>query len=226
MNLTMKKNDSYLMFLKRYNHINDEYYWQIRSGIIVNGEVLTAEHYSPSLYHGIGAMEKWFNKSLNDAKEAESSDMSWLPVIQSADERMALTKAERELQIDYGIVLYGLQTDDIWFALCGSEEDLSNGEWSMGEANQEISLALGGLKIRTAQQRKVWKEGITHSQNPRDENGRLIRSQLGTPRGESRIAEHHKRIAIHNEFLQTPEGVKWKKLINNRTLTPKNHNIE
>jgi len=217
----MKKNDSYLMFLKRYNHINDEDYWQIRGGIIVNDEVQTAEHYSPSLYHGIGAMEKWFTKSLHDANEQESSDMSWLPVIQSADERMALTKAERELQIDYGIVLYGLHTEDIWFALCGSEEELFNGEWSMGEANQEISLALGGLKIRTAQQRKTWKEGITHSQNPRDENGKLIRSQLGTPRGEKRIQQHRNRIETHNKFLKTPEGQKWEKLIRNSSIKPK-----
>jgi len=222
LNLTMKKNDSYLMFLKRYNTINDEYYWQVRGGIVVNGEVQTAEHYSPSLYHGILAMEKWFAKSLYDAKEEESSDMSWLPVIQSADERMALTKAERELQIDYGIVLYGLQTDDIWFALCGSEEELFNGEWSMGEANQEISLALGGLKIRTAQQRKAWKEGITHSQNPRDENGRLIRSQLGTPRGERRIEQHRNRIETHNKFLETPEGQKWAKVIRSSSVKPKN----
>ncbi len=222
MNLTMKKNDSYLMFLKRYNAINDEYYWQIRSGIIVNGEVLTAAHYSPSLYHGIGAMEKWFNNSLQEAKEAESSDMSWLPVIQSSDERMALTKAERELQIDYGIVLYGLQTDDLWFALCGSQEELSNREYTVGEANQELSLALGGLKVRSAMGRRIYTKGMQHSQNPRLEDGRMAGHQVGTRGGDTRIQEHRYRPERHESFLLTPEGEKWKKLIRRGSIKKEN----
>lgn len=217
MNLQLNKTDSYLMFLKRYNYPNDEYYWQVRGGIVVNGEVQTAEHYSPSLYHGILAMEKWFTKSLYDAKEQESSDMSWLPVIQSADERMALNKVERELQIDYGMVLYGLQTEDIWFALCGSKEELFNREWATGEANQEISLAIGGLNIRKAQQRQSFKKGMTHTQNPRFEDGTLARHQAGTSRGNKRIEQHNRRIETHNEFLKTPEGQKWEKLIRTKT---------
>ena len=220
MNLTMKKNDSYLLFLKQQDDEGDEY-WLIRCGIIHNGEVMTFVHSNINLYKGITTLTDKVQWLLNESDEQESSNISWIPVIQSADERMALTKAERELQMNFGIVLYGLQTEGIWFALCGSEEELANREWSMGEANQEISLALGGLKIRTAQQRKVWKEGIKHSQNPRDENGKMIRSQLGTPRGETRIAAHRKRIAIHNEFLQTPEGEKWNKLLRNKKLKHK-----
>ena len=221
MNLQLNQTDSYLMFLKRYNHTNDEYYWQIRSGIIVNGEVLTAEHYSYSLENGLSAMEKWYDKSLIDANESESSSGEWLPLLVAPVEMVAVKKVQKQMKDDFGVVIWGLQPNNIWFALFGTDEELFDGEWTLGEANQDLALALGGLNVRKGQNRQAWKQGMKHTQNPRMEDGRIARHQVGTAKGDKRIREHRNRIETHNQFLKTPEGQKWAKVIRNSSIKPK-----
>lgn len=204
------------MFIKRPNG------WQIRSGVVANGEALTAEHYTDSLQDGLIAIERWHDKSLIPADDKTSSNQEWLPKLTLPVEASAVKKVEKQLKDGFGVVIWGLQKYSLWFSVCGTDEELFNREWTLGEANQDIVLALGGLKVRTAMGRRTYTKGMKHSQNPRLEDGRVAGHQLGTRGGDRRIQEHRDRIERHETFLSTPEGEKWKKLIRRGSIKKEN----
>lgn len=161
--------DSYLMVFK------EEDGWMVRAGFMFDGVMQPVEFHgnNEELEVGLNVMIS----TVNELSELDNfqSHTSWIPMrLDNLSQRTLVNKCS-ELIPNWGIVLFAAVDDKRWIAVTGYREQLDDREFAVAEADRDLNVAIGCLKVKNATEAFEWKKDMVHRVNARNEDGEVTR---------------------------------------------------
>lgn len=187
--------DSYFMVIKEGTE------WRLRYGIMMESEWQPLEWTGQDLSHGIDIVT---DAAFRFVEMPEcTSDMNNLPVFDKLEKALMIKKCEISHD-NWGIVVFQINNENyresLWTCLTGYKEQLMEGEWATAEANNDLGLALTGLKPNLAAEAVVWRKDMQHRISARTAEGEIARFSLEeverrAPINRQRNTHYKKRFA-------------------------------
>lgn len=165
--------DSYFMVIKEGTE------WRLRYGIMMNSEWQPIEWTGSDLSYGIDIVT---DAAFRFAEMQEcTSDMNNLPVFDKLEKALLIKKCNISAD-NWGIVVFQINDENyresLWTCLTGYKEQFLAGEWATAEANNDLGVALTGLKPNLAAEAVVWRKDMVHRINARTEDGEITKYSI------------------------------------------------
>jgi hypothetical protein len=195
--------DSYFMVIKEGTE------WRLRYGIRMESEWQPIEWTGSDLSYGIDIVT---DAAFRFAEMPEcTSDMNNLPVFDKLEKALLIKKCEISGD-NWGIVVFQINNenyrDALWTCLTGYKEQLLEGEWATAEANNDLGVALAGLKPDLAAEAVVWQQDMQHRISARTAEGEITKYSI-EEMARRRPLDKERNQVFSKRFAEWQHSEKW-----------------